>query len=159
MRWPWVACQRGYLVSHHVYDVGVSIASTSVTPEHRYRCRCKRRVSTRTPIGFAMLCASGCEFQAHTVGVVHQLSDLVGSNHRESAHSWAVGYVCGGYGRNRHGRAICSSALVAKYATATFLTRLCSEKFTIWRQKLSIAQNSAFAGMAIRAKSSFHRQR
>ena len=41
------------LVSYPVYDVGISIADTSVTLEHRYRHRCKCRVCTGTPIGFA----------------------------------------------------------------------------------------------------------
>jgi len=99
----------------------VTKAATSITLEHRHRCQCKSRGHSRTPIGFAILSSSGCEFQAHTFGVVHQLSDLVGSNHSESAHSWAVGYVCGRYGHNRHGRAIWRSAMVAKFATATFL--------------------------------------
>lgn len=94
------------LVSYSVYDVGVSITATSVTLEYKYRHRCKRRECTRTPIVFARSCVSGCEFQAHTFGVVRQLFDLMRSNHRESAHSWAVGYVCGGYSRNRNGRAI-----------------------------------------------------
>lgn len=40
-----------HLVSHRVYDVGVSIAAISVTLEHRHRC--KRRVCPRTPIVFA----------------------------------------------------------------------------------------------------------
>lgn len=94
------------LVSYPVYDVGVTKVATSITLEHRHRYQCKSRVHTRTLIGFARSCASGCEFQAHTFGVVRQLFDLMWSNHRESAHSWAVGYVCGGYGHNRHGRAI-----------------------------------------------------
>lgn len=38
--------------------------------------------------------------------------------------------------------------MVAKFATATFLTRHCSEKFTIQRKKLSIAKNSAWPGIA-----------
>ena len=83
------------LVSYPVYDVGGLIAVTSVTLEHRHWCQCKSRVHTRTPIGFARSCASGCEFQAHTFGVVRHLSDLVGSNHRELAHSWAVMYAAG----------------------------------------------------------------
>ena len=41
------------LVSYCVNDVGVSIAATSVTLEHRDRHRCKCRVGTRTPIVFA----------------------------------------------------------------------------------------------------------
>ena len=74
----------------------MSIASTSVTPEHGHRCRCKVRVSTRTPI-----CSQGIAHQAakfrHTLpGVVRGESDPSGSAHRESAHSWTVGYVCGG---------------------------------------------------------------
>lgn len=128
----------------------MSIAATSVTLEHRHRCQCKSRGHTRTPIWFAILSSSGCEFQAHTFGVVRQLSDLVGSNHRESAHSWAVGYVCGWDSRNRHGRAVRRSAMVAKFATATFLTRHCSEKFTIQQKKLSTAQNSAWPGISTR---------
>lgn len=42
-----------HLVSYCVYDVGVSIAATSVTLEYRHRNRCKRQVCTRTPIVFA----------------------------------------------------------------------------------------------------------
>lgn len=34
-------------------------------------------------------------------------------------------------------------AMVAKFATATFLTKLCSKKFTIQRKKSSIAKSSA----------------
>ena len=46
------------------------------------------------------------KFRHTPPGVVRELSNPSGAAHRESAHSWAVGYVCGGYGRNRHGRAV-----------------------------------------------------
>ena len=39
--------------------------------------------------------------------------------------------------------------MAAKFATATFLTKLCSEKFTIQRKELYIAKNSAWPGMII----------
>ena len=77
---------------------------------------------------FARYCASGCEIQAHTSGCCAWESDPSGSAHRESAHSWAVGYVSGGQGRNRNGRAIWGSAMVAKFATATFLTTRVRDK-------------------------------
>lgn len=41
--------------------------------------------------------------------------------------------------------------MAAKFATATFLTRHCSEKFTIQRKKLSIAKNSAWPGISTQA--------
>lgn len=57
------------LVSYPVYDVGVLIAATSVTLERRHRCQCKSRGQTRTPIGIARSCASGCEIKHSLLGL------------------------------------------------------------------------------------------
>lgn len=74
----------------------VSIASTSVMPEHGHRCRCKVRVCTRTPICSQCFAHPAAKFRHTLPGVVRRLSAPSGSAHRESAHSWAAGYVCGG---------------------------------------------------------------
>lgn len=79
-----------------VWCMCVSRASTSVTPEHRHRCRCKARASTRTPICSQCFAHPVAKFRHTPPGVVRGKSDPSGSAHRESAHSWAVGYVCGG---------------------------------------------------------------
>lgn len=87
-----------------VWRMCVSIVSTSVTPEYEHRCRCKARASTRTPICSQCLRIrlrnSGTHLRVLCIG-----SDPSGSAHRGAAHSWTAGYVCGGYDRNRHGRA------------------------------------------------------
>lgn len=45
---------------------------------------------------FAMLAHPAAKFRYTPPGVVRGGADPSGPAHRESAHSWAVGYVCGG---------------------------------------------------------------
>ena len=61
-----------------VYDVGMSIASTSVMPEHGHRCRCKVRVCTRTPICSQSIAHPAAKFRHTPPDVVRRFVRPIG---------------------------------------------------------------------------------
>nr|WP_303389910.1 hypothetical protein [Bacteroides intestinalis] len=68
-------------MSHLNMGTGVGVRFGAV-PAHRFVRKVLRIRQQNSGTHFRVLCVG--------------LSDPLGSAHRESAHSWAAGYVCGG---------------------------------------------------------------